>query len=279
METVGAGGADLLVDQNLVQKTGGIAFFARIARLPAMARTIAILPARYASTRLPGKPLLAETGRPLIQHVVDAVASAEGVDRIVVATDDERIRQAVQAFGTESVLTSEACRTGTDRLAEAAGLLGLSDDDRVLNIQGDEPDIPPACVEALAGSLAGSGAEMATLAAPLRADQVANPNRVKVVCDLRGRAMYFSRAPIPFDRDAGGRVSHLLHVGAYAYRAGFLRTFAALESTPAEQAEHLEQLRALEHGFRIQVAVVEYDGAGVDTPDDYRRFVEGWHGG
>lgn len=243
-----------------------------------MARTIAILPARYASTRLPGKPLLAETGRPLIQHVVDAVASASGVDRIVVATDDERIRQAVQPFGTESVLTREDCRTGTDRLAEAAGLLGLADDDRVLNIQGDEPDIPSACVEALAGSLAESDAEMATLAAPLPADQVANPNRVKVVCDQRGRAMYFSRAPIPFDRDARGRVGHLLHVGAYAYRAGFLRTFAALESTPAEQAEHLEQLRALEHGFHIQVAVVDYDGAGVDTPDDYRRFVERWRG-
>lgn len=236
----------------------------------------AIIPARYASTRLPGKPLLSETGMPLVCHVVAAVTSASLVDRVLVATDDERIRAAVEHAGHEGVMTSEDCRTGTDRLAEAAASVGLADSDVVVNIQGDEPEIPASCVDALVRCLLESGAEMATLAADLPADEVANPHRVKVVCDLTGRAMYFSRSAIPHDRDGAGDVGYLLHLGAYAYRVDFLRRYASLESTPAERAERLEQLRALEHGFRIHVAKVGYDGAGVDTPEDYRRFVERW---
>jgi len=234
---------------------------------------IAIIPARYASTRLPGKPLLAETGRPLIQHVVEAVRRADGIDRIVVATDDLRIAKAVAAFGGQAVMTGESCRSGTDRLAEAARALSLADDDLVLNIQGDEPEIPADCITTLIRLLKTSDAPMVTLAAPLSSDLADKPDKVKVVCDSGGRAMYFSRAKIPFSRDDNADVSYLLHVGAYGYRVGFLKRFACLPPTAAEQAEKLEQLRALEHGFSIAVAIVAYDGAGIDTPKDYAAFV------
>lgn len=236
-------------------------------------KTIAIIPARYGSTRLPGKPLLDRTGRPLIQHVVESARKAASLDDVVVATDDERIVSAVEGFGCRAVMTSASCRTGTDRLAEAADALGLAGEDVVVNIQGDEPDIPAACIDQLALLGGEKNTEMATLATPLTGEQVTDPNRVKVVCDLQGRAMYFSRSAIPFDRDGAGAAAALLHLGAYAYRCAFLKTYARLASTPAEQAEKLEQLRALEHGYSIAVAVVDYDGAGIDTPEDYERFV------
>ena len=235
-------------------------------------RTIAIIPARYGSTRLPGKPLLDHTGKPLIQHVVESAREASSLDDVVVATDDERIVSAVEGFGGRAVMTSASCRTGTDRLAEAADALNLAGDDIVVNIQGDEPDIPAACIDQMALLLGEKNAEMATLATPLADEQVTDPNRVKVVCDLTGRAMYFSRSAIPYDRDGAGTAA-LLHIGAYAYGCAFLKTYARLPSTPAEQAEKLEQLRALEHGYSIAVAVVDYDGAGIDTPEDYKRFV------
>ncbi len=234
---------------------------------------IVIIPARYASTRLPGKPLLAETGHPLIQHVIDTVRLAGGVDRIVVATDDERIAAAVADCGGEAVMTSDSCRSGTDRLAEAAATLELADDDLVLNIQGDEPEIPPECIAALIDLLQTSDAPMVTLATPLPAELADEPDKVKVVCDAGGKAMYFSRARIPLDRDGDTPVSYLLHLGVYGYRVAFLKRFAALPPTPAEQAEKLEQLRALESGYDIAVAVVDYDGAGIDTPADYAAFV------
>ena len=233
---------------------------------------IAIIPARYASVRLPGKPLLAETGRPLIQHVVDAVAAAKSVDRIVVATDDSRILQTVEAFGGEAVLTSENCASGTDRLAEAAGKLGLADDDIVVNIQGDEPDMSGECIDRLTALMAETDAPMATLATPLPDADAGDPNKVKVVCDAAGRAMYFSRSKIPHDRDGAG-ADYLLHLGIYGYRAGFLKTFASLPPSPAEQTEKLEQLRALEYGYAIAVAVVDYAAHGIDTPADYAAFV------
>ena len=234
---------------------------------------IALIPARYASTRLPGKPLLAETGKPLIQHVVESVRRCRSIGRIVVATDDQRIATAVAAFGGEAVMTSTAHRSGTDRLAEAAETLGLADDDIVVNVQGDEPDIPPRCVDTLVALLAGSGAPMATLVAPLPADQARDPNKVKAVFAADGAALYFSRSPVPFDRDDTGRARHFLHLGIYAYRVAFLKRFAALRPTPLEATEKLEQLRALEHGHRIVVAEVEYDGVGIDTPEDYAAFV------
>jgi len=234
---------------------------------------VAIIPARYASSRLPGKPLLARTGKPLIQHVVQAVQAARGLSRVVVATDDIRIAQAVERFGGQAVMTGVACRSGTDRLAEAAVKLGLAADDIVINVQGDEPEMPPACVERLIELIKSSDAPMASLAAPLAPADADNPNRVKVVCAIDGRALYFSRAKIPFDRDGQGDVRRLLHLGTYAYRAWFLRLFAALAPTMAEESEKLEQLRALEHGHKIVLAVVDYDGAGIDTPEDYDAFV------
>jgi len=236
---------------------------------------IAIIPARYASTRLPGKPLLAETGKPLIQHVVEAAQASPSITRVVVATDDPRICEAVRSFGGEAVMTSEKHTCGSDRIAEAISpdKLDLPDDGIIVNLQGDEPDIPPECIDRLVNLTSSCGAHMATLATPLSPDQAADPGKVKVVVALDGTAMYFSRAMIPHHRDGKSTAGHLLHLGIYAYRAGFLREYAALPATPAEEAEKLEQLRALEHGYKIAVAVVDYSGSGIDTPEDYSAFV------
>ncbi len=236
-------------------------------------QTIVIIPARYGSTRLPAKPLLKATGKYLIQHVVEAVRGTAGIDRIVVATDDQRIAAAVESFGGCAVMTSPHCRTGTDRLAEAAAALGLADDDIVVNVQGDEPEMPAANVQKLLDVLKRTDAPMATLATPLSAEQVDNPNKVKVVLAANGLALYFSRSRIPFDRDGGGKVSYLLHLGIYAYRVAFLRKFTTLPPTPAEETEKLEQLRALEHGYKIAVAITDHYGVGIDTPEDYAAFV------
>ena len=239
---------------------------------------IAIIPARYGSTRLPGKPLLAETGKCLIQHCVEAVHEAQLIDRIVVATDDARIVEAVESFGGEALMTSAECRSGTDRLAEAADKLALTNDQIVVNVQGDEPDMPGTCIDALVRLLEESACPMATLATPLPADKAGDANKVKVVLRRDGRAMYFSRSVIPLDRDGAGDPEHLWHLGIYAYRAGFLRKYAALAPTPAEQTEKLEQLRAIESGFDIAVAVVDCRPAGIDTPEDYAAFVQGMKG-
>lgn len=233
----------------------------------------AIIPARYASTRLPGKPLLNRTGKPLIQHVVEAVSGAERIGRIVVATDDARIAAAVEAFGGEAVMTRADHISGSDRLAEAAGILGLGDEEIIVNVQGDEPEVPPACVDRLVDLLAASDVQMATLVTSIGAAEAADPNRVKCVTDRAGRALYFSRCRIPYDRDDGGAVAYKLHLGVYAYRAGFLRRYTQLPATPAELAERLEQLRVLENSWSIATAEVDYDGAGIDTPADYEAFV------
>jgi len=237
------------------------------------AKATAIIPARYASTRLPGKPLLAETGKPLIQHVVEAVAGARRVGRIVVATDDERIASAVRGFGGQVVMTRSDHICGSDRLAEAVEILELGDDEVVVNVQGDEPEIPPACIDGLVELLQATGAEMATLVTALDSAEAGDPNRVKCVTDKNGRAMYFSRSRIPFDRDSVGGVAYKLHLGIYAYRAGFLSRYTKLPPTPAELAEKLEQLRVLENGWSIATSEVDYDGAGIDTPADYEAFV------
>ncbi len=234
---------------------------------------VLIIPARYSSKRLPGKALLAETGKPLIQHVVESAAPAERISRVVVATDDERIRDAVIGFGGEAIMTEQKHRCGTERVAEAAGKLDIGEDEIVVNLQGDEPDMPPAGIDTLVRLLDESDAPMATLACPLPAQEVNQPHRVKVVCDINSKALYFSRAPIPFDRDSLGGVQHLLHLGIYAYRAWFLRRLAQLDQTPAEKAEKLEQLRALENGFEIIVGLVEYNYHGIDTIEDYHMFV------
>ncbi len=231
-----------------------------------------IIPARYASSRLPGKPLLDRTGKPLIQHVVENVSRADDAGRVVVATDDERIVRAVEDFGGTAVLTREDHPSGTDRLAEAAVILQLAPEDIVINVQGDEPDIGPAVISRLYGLLSESGAPMATLCTPLSDREADNPNAVKVVMGKENTALYFSRSKIPYDREQTG-VEYRLHLGIYAYRNWFLQTVASLPPTPLEQAEKLEQLRVLENGYAIAVCTVEYQGIGIDTPEDYEAFV------
>lgn len=233
---------------------------------------VVVIPARYASSRLPGKPLLAETGKPLILHVVDAVRGAPYVDRVVVATDDKRIAQVVWDADAEAVMTRADHPSGTDRIAEAVELLCLDDDDVIVNVQGDEPEIPEVLVRELVVTLGNRGYPMATLCTPLPAQQAEDPNKVKVVFNDAGRAMYFSRAPIPFDRDGTGTARHYLHLGLYAYKVWFVKKFASLSPTPLEKVEKLEQLRALEHDTAIAIQVVQYHGHGIDTPEDYQRF-------
>lgn len=238
------------------------------------------IPARYASTRLPGKPLLAIAGRPMIEHVW-RLACASGAREVVIATDDERIRTAAAGFGAEVVMTRADHASGTDRLAEVAEQRGWPDEAIVVNVQGDEPLLPPALVRQTAEALAADAlAGIATLAAPLAAHELFDPNAVKVVCATDGRALYFSRATIPWDRDRFARgerepdpaLPYWRHIGLYAYRAGVLRAYPRLAPSPLERAEALEQLRALWHGIAIRVLFTDpAPPAGVDTAEDLRR--------
>ncbi len=245
-----------------------------------MAFTV-VIPARLASSRLPDKPLADIAGLPMVVRVAQA-AGRSGAARVVVAADSPRIVSACRAHGTQAVLTRSDHPSGSDRLAEACELLGLDGDDLVVNVQGDEPLIAPAMIDACAALLRGRpDCVMATVAHAI--DEVAefiNPNVVKVVLDAAGRALYFSRAPIGWWRDGfADGIRHLpalpaplRHVGLYAYRAGFLRRFPQLSEAPLERLESLEQLRVLWHGERIAVHVSrERPGPGVDTPDDLAR--------
>jgi 3-deoxy-manno-octulosonate cytidylyltransferase (CMP-KDO synthetase) len=241
---------------------------------------LGIIPARFASTRLPGKPLLSATGKPLIQHVFEASSKATRLDRIIVATDDERIRQAVAAFGGEVVMTRSDHPTGTDRVAEVTA--GIPEADLIVNLQGDEPELSGAALDLVVSLLENDlEAPMATLATPIRDETVyRDPSCVKVVASLRGRALYFSRSPIPHHRDGlpdfAANPPALLHLGLYAYRREFLLGLAKLPPSPLEMAEKLEQLRVLEHGFPIALGIVQERSIGIDTPEDYRQFVERW---
>ncbi len=241
---------------------------------PGNRQAVALIPARHASTRFPGKPLANDTGKPLIQHVVERLALCQTLTRVVVATDDARIHDAVLGFGAESVMTGEH-DNGTSRLAEAAATLGLAHDALVVNVQGDEPEIPPATVDALVRGLAADPeADMATLAARFApGEDTTDPNVVKLVLTQNNRAMYFSRSPIPFDRDATGGATVYKHPGLYAYRKIFLDRYAGLSPTPLEQTEKLEQLRVLEHGFAIAVIHADAPHPGIDTPEQYAAFV------
>lgn len=244
-----------------------------------MPAIVAIIPARMASTRFPGKMLAAETGTPLIVHVAQAASKAASLSKVVVAADDARILDAVRARGLDAVLTSIDHPNGTSRLAEAADLLGLAADTIVVNIQGDEPEIEPSVIDAAVAALrAQPAAAVSTVAAPLGSgDDPSNPNIVKVVCRRDGTAMYFSRSRVPFVRDPQPVTPPLRHVGLYCYRREFLSTYRSLVPTPAERAESLEQLRVLEHGYQIAVAVVPDAGnPGIDTPEQYAAFVARW---
>jgi 3-deoxy-manno-octulosonate cytidylyltransferase (CMP-KDO synthetase) len=252
-------------------------------------KAVGIIPARWQATRLPGKPLAQIAGRPMIQHVYERARQAASLAQVIIATDDERILAAVRAFGGEAVLTSPEHRSGTDRVAEAAESLAA---DVVVNIQGDEPLIEPRAIDLLVAPFESEPElSMTTLAVPIRSSaEIEDPGVVKVVLDRQGYALYFSRYPIPYFRGQGSGVGgqgtvaltpgpsplapgaqRLKHIGLYAYRADFLQAFSRMEPTPLEQAEALEQLRALENGERIFVVLTEHDAISVDTPEDLAR--------
>ncbi len=251
--------------------------------------TIAVIPARYASTRFPGKPLAKDTGKFLIQHVYERVAQAQCVERVIVATDDERIVEAVTSFGGEARMTAGDHPNGTERVCEVVDSLELAVDDLVLNVQGDEPDVSATALDRLLNHMAGDrhGCPIGTLAAPFADDgpksgsgSPLDPNCVKVVVDAEGRALYFSRSAIPHLRERDGAVDRpsrwLLHLGVYAFRVDTLRsvTGGRMSHGHLEEAESLEQLRWLEHGLGVTVVTVERASVGIDTPEDYAAFVK-----
>lgn len=230
-------------------------------------RAVAVIPARYASTRFPGKPLAKIGGHPMIEHVYRRVLKTPGLNEknVLVATDDDRIFEAVSAFGGTCVMTGN-CRTGTDRVRQAVNGIPC---DVVLNVQGDEPLIDPLCLAGLLEVFDDASVEMATLRRPLESGEREDPNTVKLVCALNGDALYFSRSAIPFLRKVP--CPCFAHVGVYAYRRDFLFRMSDMPSTPLEMAESLEQLRVLEHGFRIRTVFTNHRSIGVDTPEDLAR--------
>ncbi|WP_439825114.1 3-deoxy-manno-octulosonate cytidylyltransferase [Aeromonas caviae] len=240
---------------------------------------VVVIPARYASTRLPGKPLADIHGKPMVQHVVEK-ALQSGADRVIVATDDERVQQALAPFaaaaGFEVCMTSPDHQSGTERLAEVCRHYGFAADTIIVNVQGDEPLIPPVIIRQVADNLAAASAPMATLSVPIRdAEEAFNPNAVKVVTDKDGYALYFSRASIPWDRDAFAKSREQIgdhyqrHIGIYAYRADFIQRYVDWAPSVLEQVEALEQLRVLWYGEKIHVAqALQAPPVGVDTQAD-----------
>ncbi len=239
---------------------------------------IAIIPARFASTRLPGKPLVDIHGKPMVVHVMER-ALESGAARVIVATDNPDVARAVEAVGGEVCMTRPDHQSGTERLAEVIEKYNFPDDAVIVNVQGDEPMIPPVIIRQVADNLAQSSAGMATLAVPIAsAEEAFNPNAVKVVRDANGYALYFSRATIPWDRERFSTSreeigdSFLRHIGIYGYRAGFIRRYVSWEASPLEQTELLEQLRVLWYGEKIHVDVAKaIPSVGVDTPEDLIR--------
>ena len=231
---------------------------------------LVVIPARYGSVRFPGKPLALLRGKPMIQHVYEGARAAHGVDEVVVATDDERIVHAVAQFGGKAAMTSPTARSGTDRVAEVTRTRTAQ---VIINVQGDEPLVHPDMVGQLAQFLSSHQAvPMASVMTRLqRPEDVSNPNVVKVVVDRDGFALYFSRSAIPFVREGDSRLKAFKHLGIYGYQRHFLLQFPSLEPTPLEQSEQLEQLRALEHGYRIKLLETTHDTVGVDTPEDLAK--------
>jgi 3-deoxy-manno-octulosonate cytidylyltransferase (CMP-KDO synthetase) len=241
-----------------------------------MPRVICIIPARYSSSRFEGKPLADIAGKPMIQHVYERVLRSKSVSHVAVATDDERILRAVEKFGGKAIQTSVRHRSGTDRIAEAVQSLNLSDSDIVVNIQGDQPLFEPSQIdEVVAPLLADPLLNFCTLIYRIRREEeIDHPNAVKVVFDRDHFALYFSRATIPYVRDENDDVSYYKHHGIYSYRKGFLMTFTGLPEGALEKLEALEQLRALENGYRIKVVETEHDSVEVDTPEELKRVEE-----
>lgn len=240
-----------------------------------------VIPARYASTRLPGKPLMNIAGKPMIAHVCENAMQA-GAEEVVVATDDDRIKQAISDLNIRTVMTRADHQSGTERIAEVAELCGWQDDEIIVNVQGDEPLIPPELISQLAHALANQQqAKVATLAAMIHdVDEIFNPNVVKVVLNNDGNAQYFSRAPIPWDRDGFsktdrqplGKTPYYRHIGMYCYTVGFLKRYCNLQPSILETVEALEQLRILWYGEPIKIEIIgNTPPAGVDTPEDLLR--------
>ncbi|KGQ70816.1 3-deoxy-manno-octulosonate cytidylyltransferase [Chelonobacter oris] len=246
-----------------------------------------IIPARYASSRLPGKPLADIAGKPMIRHVWEQ-AKKSGAKRIIVATDHDEVAAVAQAFGAEVCMTAAEHNSGTERLAEVVAKTGMADDEIIVNVQGDEPLIPPAIIRQVAENLANNPVKMATLAVKIEeADELFNPNVVKVLTDRQGFVLYFSRAAIPWDRDQFAalkkgdireteldlaKIGYLRHIGLYAYRAGFIQQYVEWQPTALEQVESLEQLRVLWYGEKIHLALAkEVPAVGVDTFDDLEK--------
>lgn len=233
-------------------------------------KILCVIPARYSSTRLPGKPLADIGGKPMIQHVFERAKQAKRPAAVIVATDHQLVYDAVQAFGGQAMLTSPEHPTGTDRLAEVAQ--SFADVDIVINVQGDEPLIAPEVIDLLAGAFDHNPQlNMATLMTEMEENEYPIPNAVKVVTDLQGYALYFSRSLIPFPRVRHQDLKVYKHIGIYAYRRDFLLKYAKLKPTPLERAESLEQLRALEYGYRIKVLETNFKSVGVDTMEDLER--------
>lgn len=233
-------------------------------------RILGVIPARYASSRFPGKALVTIAGKSMLQHVWERASQARYLTSVVIATDDERIRAEAERFHARVVMTREDHPSGTDRVAEVAS---ASNAEIVVNIQGDEPLIDPAAIDAaVLGLMDGDEIPMGTLKKKIeRPEEIGNPNVVKVVTDLAGDAIYFSRAAIPFVRSDGAAPVCFKHIGLYVYRRDFLLNYSDLPVGPLEQAERLEQLRALENGYRIRVVETEYESLGVDTPEDWAK--------
>ena len=237
-----------------------------------------IIPARFGSTRFAAKILASDTGKPLVQHVVEQARKCKRVREVIVATDDRRIVDSLLPFGTRTVMTAASHQSGTDRIAEVASNLN---DEIIVNVQGDEPEIEPATIDALIERLESSSDDMATAATAFPAgDDPTNPNLVKVAISSQGHAVYFSRLPVPYYRDAASAVAkpYYLHLGIYAYRRNFLMEYASWPPTPLEQAEKLEQLRALEHGKSIYVLKIDRAVHGIDTVEQYEEFVRRYKG-
>jgi len=246
-----------------------------------MAKVVVVIPARYGSTRLPGKPLVLLAGKPMIQRVYERAKLAKQANQVIVATDDERIVKAVEAFGGEARLTRTDHRTGTERVAEVAAHV---EGDIFVNVQGDEPLLDPAAVDAAVSSLLEEpAASISTVATPIKTPgDIMDPNVVKTVLDFDGNALYFSRAPIPWVRDTASKtlVRHLKHLGLYVFQREALLEYATLPQGELERIEQLEQLRWMENGWKIRVAEVEHDAVSVDVPEDVGRvekLLQGQH--
>lgn len=237
-----------------------------------MQKVYCVIPARYHSTRLPGKPLADIAGKPMIQRVYEQAVQANRPEKVIVATDHEAICGAVECFGGEVVMTSADHSTGTDRLAEVAEK--FPEADLIVNIQGDEPEIDPDVIDRLIDALQNSEASMATVITPMSEEEMEQPGCVKAVVDQKGKALYFSRSLIPYLRSGERLAPVYKHIGVYAYRREFLLQFAKLAPTPLEQMESLEQLRALEYGYEIQTICVDHSAIGVDTPEDLAAINE-----